>query len=115
MKILILGAAAGGGLPQWNCGCRNCNDARAGRIPASSQSSIAVSADGACWSVLNASPDIRAQLAASPALHPTGLRDTPLASVLLTNGDIDHIAGLLSLRERTPFTLCATADILGQG
>ncbi|GGF61398.1 coenzyme PQQ synthesis protein B [Paracoccus acridae] len=107
----MLGAAAGGGLPQWNCGCDNCNAARAGRIPAMTQSSIAVSADGRHWAVLNASPDIRVQLAAMPALHPTGLRDMPLRSVLVTNGDIDHVAGLLTLRESQPFTLFATPAI----
>ena len=111
MKIILLGAAAGGGLPQWNCGCDNCHAARAGRIPAMTQSSIAVSADGQDWAVLNASPDIRVQLAATPALHPTGLRDMPLRSVLLTNGDIDHVAGLLTLRESQPFTLFATPAI----
>lgn len=112
MRFLVLGASAGGGLPQWNCGCRNCNDARAGKIPASGQSSLAVSLDGRDWAVLNASPDIRRQMQDTPALHPRDLRHTPVASVLLTNGDIDHIAGLLSLREQTPFTLYATGDIL---
>lgn len=111
MKIIILGAAAGGGLPQWNCGCGNCNAARAGRIPSLTQSSVAVSADGRAWSILNASPDIRMQLAATPALHPTGARDVPLRSVLVTNGDIDHVAGLLTLRESQPFDLFATAAI----
>jgi pyrroloquinoline quinone biosynthesis protein B len=111
MQIRILGAAAGGGLPQWNCGCANCTAARAGRIPPMTQSSIAVSGDGRAWAVINASPDIRAQLAATPALHPTGPRDVPLASVLVTNGDIDHIAGLLTLREKQPFALHATAEI----
>lgn len=112
MKFLVLGAAAGGGLPQWNCGCRNCADARAGRIASSGQSSLAVSADGGRWSILNASPDIRAQMQANAALHPGALRDTPLHSVLLTNGDIDHVAGLLSLREQTAFSIFATAEIL---
>lgn len=111
MRIIVLGAAAGGGLPQWNCGCGNCNAARAGRIPAMTQSSIAVSADGVDWAILNASPDIRAQLAATPALHPTGLRAVPLRSVLVTNGDIDHVAGLLTLRESQPFALFATPTI----
>lgn len=111
MRIIVLGAGAGGGLPQWNCGCGNCAAARAGRIPAMSQSSIAVSADGRDWAILNASPDIRAQLAATPALHPTGLRDMPLRSVLVTNGDIDHVAGLLTLRESQPFALFATPAI----
>ncbi|KUJ80545.1 pyrroloquinoline quinone biosynthesis protein B [Ruegeria marisrubri] len=113
MRFLVLGAAAGGGLPQWNCGCPNCRDARSGKIASASQSSLAVSLDGNAWAVLNASPDIRAQLTACPSMHPRELRDTPIASVLLTNGDIDHIAGLLSLREQTPFTLIATSEILG--
>ena len=111
MKIILLGAAAGGGLPQWNCGCGNCDGARAGRLPAMTQSSVAVSADGRNWAILNASPDIRVQLAATPALHPTGLRDMPLRSVLVTNGDIDHVAGLLTLRESQPFALFATPMI----
>lgn len=116
IRTIILGAAAGGGLPQWNCGCDNCNLARAGEIPAQSQSSLAVSANGRDWAVLNASPDIRQQLAQTPALHPTGLRSLPLTSVLVTNGDIDHVAGLLTLREMQPFTLFATQgihDVLG--
>lgn len=111
MHIIILGAAAGGGLPQWNCGCPNCDAARAGRIPSLTQSSVAVSADGHNWAVLNASPDIRVQLAATPALHPTGPRDVPLRSVLVTNGDIDHVAGLLTLREAQGYDLYATPAI----
>lgn len=111
MRAVILGAAAGGGLPQWNCGCGNCNAARAGAIPALTQSSLAVSLDGATWAVLNASPDIRQQLAATPALHPTDLRVSPVRAVLLTNGDIDHVAGLLTLREAQPFDLFATPGI----
>lgn len=111
MRIILLGAAAGGGLPQWNCGCSNCDAARQGHIPAMSQSSLAVSADGRSWAVLNASPDIRAQLAATPALHPSGPREMPLRSVLLTNGDIDHVAGLLTLRESQRFDLFATQAI----
>lgn len=109
MKIVVLGAAAGGGLPQWNCGCRNCADARAGRLPVMTQSSIAVSADGETWAVLNASPDISAQLLHTPQLHPKSLRHTPIGAVVLTNGDIDHIAGLLTLREKTAFALYATS------
>ena len=112
MKFLVLGAAAGGGLPQWNCGCANCKAARAGEIPASGQSSLAVSARDGQWSILHASPDIRAQMLVNPQLHPRSLRDTPVQSVLVTNGDIDHIAGLLSLREQTPFTLFGTHEIL---
>ena len=110
MRFLVLGASAGGGLPQWNCGCRNCNDARAGKIPASGQSSLAVGG-GDGWAIINASPDIRQQFLDNTSMHPRALRDTPVQSVLLTNGDIDHIAGLLSLRERTPFHLFATGDI----
>ncbi len=111
LRARILGAAAGGGLPQWNCGCENCNLAREGRIPAQSQSSLAVSGNETDWAVLNASPDIREQMAATPELRPTGLRDVPLRSVLVTNGDIDHVAGLLTLREAQPFALFATAGI----
>lgn len=112
MRIIVLGVAAGGGVPQWNCGCRNCADARAGRIPRLSQSSIAVSGDGGSWAILNASPDIREQFARTPALHPRSLRGSPIASVVLTNGDVDHVAGLLTLREKTPFDLYATPEIL---
>ena len=111
MRIIILGAAAGGGLPQWNCGCSNCEGARRGRLAPMTQSAIAVSGDGSGWAIINASPDIRAQLAATPALHPTGPRLLPLRSVLLTNGDIDHVAGLLSLRENQRFDLFATPAI----
>ncbi|ETX28675.1 pyrroloquinoline quinone biosynthesis protein PqqB [Roseivivax isoporae] len=116
-RARILGAAAGGGLPQWNCGCDNCRLARQGAIPAQTQSSLAVTANGRDWAILNASPDIRQQLADAPPLHPTGLREMPLRSVLLTNGDIDHVAGLLTLREVQPFTLYATPgihDVLAQ-
>lgn len=110
-RACILGAAAGGGLPQWNCGCENCNLARRGEIPSQSQSSVACSADGIDWAILNASPDIRDQMARAPSLHPSDLRVSPLKAVLLTNGDIDHVAGLLTLREQQPFTLFATRDI----
>jgi pyrroloquinoline quinone biosynthesis protein B len=112
MRAIVLGAAAGGGLPQWNCGCLNCGLARAGEIPGASQSSLAVSADGVDWAILNASPDIRTQLAATPALRPRALRDSPVKAVLLTNGDIDHVAGLLGLREKQGLSLHATAEIL---
>ncbi len=107
----ILGAAAGGGLPQWNCGCENCNLARAGIIPPQSQSSVAFSANGKDWAILNASPDIRDQMARANVLHPTDLRVSPLQSVLLTNGDIDHVAGLLTLREQQRFQMFATSEI----
>lgn len=112
MKFIILGAAAGGGLPQWNCGCLNCDSARNGRIRPLSQSSIAVTCEGEAWSIINASPDIRQQLSATKALFPSGPRDIPISSVILTNGDIDHVAGLLTLREKQPFTVQATQGIL---
>lgn len=110
-RARILGAAAGGGLPQWNCGCENCNLARAGKIPSQTQSSVAFTGSGKDWAVLNASPDIRQQFADCPDLHPTGLRNLPLHSVLVTNGDIDHVAGLLTLREMQPFSIFATRGI----
>lgn len=113
MRAVVLGAAAGGGFPQWNCGCRNCSAVREnaeGFLPRT-QSSLAVSADGRRWAVLNASPDIREQVNRTPPLHPTGLRASPIASLLVTNGDLDHIAGLLSLREKQPFKLFVTREI----
>ncbi|MEM8776342.1 MAG: pyrroloquinoline quinone biosynthesis protein PqqB, partial [Pseudomonadota bacterium] len=116
-RALVLGAAAGGGLPQWNCGCVNCNLARQGKIKSSTQSSIAVTGDGLHWTILNASPDVRVQLAWCGSLWPTDLRTLPLTSVVLTNGDIDHVAGLLTLRELQPFQLYATQgihDVLNQ-
>ena len=112
MRALVLGAAAGGGLPQWNCGCPNCVSARDGTIPHQTQSSIIVSADGETWVVLNASPDIRTPFLDQPKLHPKSVRHTPVAAVVITNGDIDHIAGLLILREKTGFDVYATGDIL---
>ncbi|MGY6410344.1 MAG: pyrroloquinoline quinone biosynthesis protein PqqB [Alkalilacustris sp.] len=108
MILRVLGAGAGGGLPQWNCGCPLCAAARDGRIAPMTQSSVAVSVDGAAWVLLNASPDLRMQLQETPALHPRALRHTPLRAVVVTNGDVDHVAGLLSLRERTAFDLYAT-------
>ena len=112
MKTIVLGAAAGGGLPQWNCGCDNCREARRdGGIPPQSQSSIAVSGDGTAWAILNASPDIRDQLLRTPQLHPDGLRGTPIRSVLVTNGDVDHLVGLLTLREGQPFDLFVTPAV----
>jgi len=98
MRVIILGSAAGGGLPQWNCGCGNCQDARAhGR--GRTQSSVAVSADGERWVLLNASPDLRTQLAARRELRPRGPRGTPIGAVVCTDGEIDHTLGLLLLRE----------------
>src|SRR4051794_8902161 len=113
LRILVLGSAAGGGFPQWNCRCPVCDMAwkRDPRVEPRTQSSIAVSADGERWLVLNASPDIRQQIGRITALQPrvTG-RHSPIAAVLLTNGDVDHVAGLLSLRERQPFKLYGTSQ-----
>ena len=115
MHVLVLGSAAGGGFPQWNCNCGNCRRTRAGdsAAPSRTQSSLAVSKDGARWVLLNASPDLRQQINATPRLHPSGgIRASPIACVVLTNGDVDHVAGLLSLREAQPLSLYATQRVL---
>jgi pyrroloquinoline quinone biosynthesis protein B len=97
--VRVLGSAAGGGVPQWNCGCANCRAARAGRISRRSQSSIAISADGGRWVLLNCSPDVAAQIEAFPALHPSPPRGTPITGMLLTDANVDHIGGLAVLRQ----------------
>src|ERR671923_1768138 len=113
MLIRVLGSAAGGGFPQWNCGCPNCRGLREGRVRASArtQECVAVSADGRQWLLLNCSPEIRAQIESFPALHPRGPRDSPIAGILLTNGDLDHCLGLLSLRESHPLVVYATESV----
>ncbi|MGI6246526.1 MAG: pyrroloquinoline quinone biosynthesis protein PqqB [Pseudochelatococcus sp.] len=119
MRLVVLGSAAGGGFPQWNCRCPVCSLAWDGdpRVRRRTQTSVAVSADGERWALVNAAPEILSQIQAVPALHPRGSgRHTPVASVLLTNADIDHVAGLLSLREAQPFSLHATPaihDVIG--
>jgi pyrroloquinoline quinone biosynthesis protein B len=114
LTAIVLGAAAGGGFPQWNCNCEVCRLAWAGdpRVRARTQASLAVSSEGQHWTLLNASPDLRAQIQANPALHPRDLRASPIKSVVLTGAEIDQTAGLLSLRERSPFTIMATATTL---
>lgn len=112
MLVTVLGAGAGGGLPQWNCACRNCNGAWAGLLPRMTQSSVAVSPDGVDWAVLNTSPDIRDQLQNCAALYPPVLRGSPIRAVVLTNADVDHVMGLLTLREKTPFSVHATSETL---
>jgi pyrroloquinoline quinone biosynthesis protein B len=110
----VLGAAAGGGFPQWNSNSVGCRRARAGDQHARprTQASVAISADGDHWFLLNASPDLRQQIGATPNLHPNrGLRSSPLAGVVLTGGDVDAIAGLLTLRERHAFTVYTTDAI----
>lgn len=114
MKIVVLGSAAGGGFPQWNSNAPGCRRARMGDPAAEprTQASVAVSADGDRWFILSASPDLRQQLERAPALHPReGLRHTPIEGVVLSGGDVDAIAGLLTMRERQPFTVFATRRI----
>jgi pyrroloquinoline quinone biosynthesis protein B len=104
MKIRVLGAGAGGGFPQWNCNCHNCSRIRQGAMNGRrrTQSSIAVSSDGANWVLFNASPDIRTQLENFPGAHPRhGLRDSGIKAILLIDSQIDHTTGLLMLREST--------------
>jgi pyrroloquinoline quinone biosynthesis protein B len=118
MRIKVLGSAAGGGLPQWNCNGRNSTDARkgaAGVLPRT-QASVAASADGKQWVLLNAAPDLRQQINDTPEMHPApdgGARNSPIKAVVLTNGDVDAIAGLLCLREGQPFNVYGTARVLG--
>ena len=116
MKVMVLGAAAGGGFPQWNCNCHNCCGVRSGSIEAQprTQSSIAVSADGERWILFNASPDIRAQLEANPPLKPKkGRRHTGIHGIVLADSQIDHTTGLLFLREGCPLTVYCT-DMVAQ-
>src|SRR5262245_50713363 len=113
MWLRVLGSAAGGGFPQWNCSCPACRAVRDGSRPCRSrtQSSIAVSADYRRWFLINASPDIRAQIESFPALHPGDGRATPLQAVLLTDAELDHTLGLLLLREGGPLELHATPAV----
>ncbi|HEY6728991.1 MAG TPA: pyrroloquinoline quinone biosynthesis protein PqqB [Polyangiaceae bacterium] len=110
----MLGSAAGGGFPQWNCACSNCSAVRAGdpAFEARTQDSLAISRDGKRWILLNASPDIARQIEATPALLPRRGRETPIAAIALTNGDLDHCLGLLNLRESQPLAIYATPAVL---
>jgi pyrroloquinoline quinone biosynthesis protein B len=115
LRVVVLGAAAGGGVPQWNCGCPVCRKARTDHPELrSTQASIAISAGGDHWFLINASPDLRQQLIATPQLYPRAgkLRHSPISGVILTNGEIDAVAGLLSMREGSPFTIYAHAKVL---
>jgi pyrroloquinoline quinone biosynthesis protein B len=115
LTAIVLGAAAGGGFPQWNCRCPVCSLAWDGdaRVRRSTQASLAVTADGKHFVLFNASPDLREQIAATPALQPRdGLRGSPIAAVVLTGGEIDQTAGLLALRERHAFAIHASAETL---
>jgi pyrroloquinoline quinone biosynthesis protein B len=114
VRAIVLGAAAGGGFPQWNCRCRACALAW-GRDPRArwrTQASLAVTQDGESWSVLNASPDLGSQIRATPDLWPRAERHSPIGTVILSSAEIDHVAGLLSLRERHPFDLIGLKPVL---
>lgn len=119
LRVVVLGSAAGGGFPQWNCRCPVCALAWEGdpRVRRRTQTSVAVGVDGEHWALINCAPEVLSQIQATPALHPRGSgRHSPITSVLLTNADIDHVAGLLSLREAQPFSLYATGvihDVIG--
>jgi pyrroloquinoline quinone biosynthesis protein B len=111
--VRVLGSAAGGGLPQWNCSCANCLAARAGKIPPQTQSSIAISADDQSWFLINASPDLPRQIEMTPALQPQRdpPRNSPIAAILLTNADLDHALGLLLMRQQpAPIVVYATNE-----
>ena len=115
MRVRILGSAAGGGFPQWNCGCTNCSALRAGKFSgkARSQAQVAVSANGQSWFLLGASPDLRVQIEATPELHPrNSLRQSPIAGAVLASADIDHVLGLLSLRELQPLRIYGSARVI---
>ena len=118
MHIRILGSAAGGRFPQWNCGCGNCVAVR-GRSSQGefhgkgrTQAQLALSADGISWFLAGASPELAFQIEATPELHPRSLRDSPVAGVVLASADLDHILGLLSLRELQPLRVYAAPSIL---
>lgn len=111
MHVQILGSAAGGGFPQWNCNCRNCDGLRRGTLNAKArtQSSIALSDDGVNWILCNASPDIRTQLEQTPVLQPArAVRDTAIRAIVLMDSQIDHVTGLLTLREGCPHEVWCT-------
>lgn len=114
MQVRILGSAAGGGFPQWNCSCANCRAVRAGsfRGKPRTQAQVAISQDGQSWFLLGASPDLRLQIEATSELHPReGLRQSPIAGVVLANADLDHVLGLLLLRELQPLRVYATESV----
>jgi pyrroloquinoline quinone biosynthesis protein B len=114
MRVKILGSAAGGGFPQWNCACQNCRGLRAGTLhgKARTQTQVAITEDDRSWFLLGASPDLRAQIESTPELHPRdGIRQSPIAGVVLANADVDHVLGLLLLRELQPLSIHATASV----
>src|SRR3981081_42014 len=114
MRVTVLGSAAGGGFPQWNCACPNCSRLRAGSLhsKARSQASVVVCSNtGECY-LLNASPDLRSQILSTPLLAPAHPpRHTPIAGILLTSADVDSVAGLLHLREFQPLHIYSTSSV----
>ncbi len=113
MRVRVLGSSAGGGFPQWNCGCENCRGVREGTVRAlpRTQESVCITADGQDWFLIQASPEIRQQIESFPPLHPRNLRHSPIQAIILTNGDLDHCLGLLSLRESYPLVVYATERV----
>ncbi len=117
MHVRVLGSAAGGGFPQWNCACPNCSSLRAGTFhgKARTQTQLAISADSETWFLLGASPDLRTQIESTPELRPRAAknvtRDSPIAGAVLLNADIDHVLGLLLLRELQPLRVYATKSV----
>ena len=112
MVIEILGSAAGGGVPQWNCGCRQCEAARSGQIETRTQCSVAISADERRWILVNASPDLRSQLVRFGSQPPSRTRHSPVEAILLSDADLDHILGLFLLREdELPISIHASPAI----
>src|SRR5712672_2923568 len=115
MQVKILGSAAGGAFPQWNCSCPNSDAVRGGQFrgKARSQTQVAVSNDGESWFLLGASPDLRSQIEGSPELHPRlGTRNSPISGVVLASADLDHVLGLLLLRELQPFRVHAAESVI---
>jgi pyrroloquinoline quinone biosynthesis protein B len=112
MRVRLLGTAAGGGFPQWNCRCPNCVAARENRLPPLAQCSLAFSPSGRSWHLVNATPDVTQQLARWSELHPpTAIRSSPVEGVILTDGELDHVLGLLHLREASRWTLYAAPPV----
>jgi len=119
MRVKILGSAAGGGFPQWNCACPNCRAVRSGAFQGKprTQTQVAITQDSRRWFLLGASPDLRAQIEATPELHPRAPgrgespRQSPIAGAVLANADVDHVLGLLLLRELQPLRIHSTASI----
>ena len=115
MQVKILGSAAGGGFPQWNCACPNCSAVRGGQFKGKArlQTEVAVSGDGLSWFLLGASPDLRPQIECARELHPcSGTRSSPISGVILASADLDHVLGLLLLRELQPFQVWAPSSVI---